>query len=216
VTPRLRRAFPTPEAVRDHLFHEHKAFRRLLTTDWRRRRLSGEDPGWALWTRPEEDSRQQSISHKLYVSPLLEQIRPAFHAVLPIITDSQAIGFKIGAELAYLTRPDKLVIYFDSREEMTRVGVFLQEQLAEFPAHGVPFTCQIDESGLLSWGMDPPDGGNTLRSWRLWLAQRLARAMIEAPPEDRVAAALERAESLGVDPVSWEPRDVVWGLDGPD
>jgi len=40
--------------------------------------------------------------------------------------------------------------------------------------------------------------------------------MIEAPPEDRVAAALERAESLGVDPVSWEPRDVVWGLDGPD
>lgn len=216
MSPRLRRAFPTPEAVRDHLFHEHKPFRRLLTTNWRRRRLSGEDPGWALWTRPEEDSRQQSISHKLYVSPLLEQIRPAFHTVLPIITDSQAIGFKIGAELPYLIRPDKLVIYFDSREEMARVGALLRAQLADVAAHGVPFTCQMDESGLLSWGMDPPDGGNTQRSWRVWLAERLARAMIEAPPEERVAAALKRAESLGVDSVSWEPRDVVWGLDGPN
>lgn len=164
----MRRAFPGPEAVRDHLFRGHEPIRRLTASDWRRRTLAGEDPGWALWTRPRDDPRSGVASHKLYVSPALDAVKPVFHAVLQTITDSEAVAFKIGAELAYLARPDKLVIYFSSREETLRVGRVLVPALREFPAHGVPFTGPLDERCLLSWGMDPPHGSGPQRSWRVW------------------------------------------------
>jgi hypothetical protein len=141
-------------------------------------------------------------------------MRPAFHAALPVITSSEAVGFKIGADLSYLARPDKIVVYFCSHEETLRVGRLLEPMLVDCPAHGVPFTCPIDGSGLVSWGMDPPDDVARQESWRLWLAQRLAEAMTEAPIDDQVDAALTHAESLGIDPTSWDPRGVVWRPDG--
>jgi len=216
VSPRLRRAFPTPEAVRDHLLQGHEPVRRLMASEWRRRALSGEDPGWALWTRPREDPRSGAASHKLYVSPGFEAIQPVFHTVIETITDSDAVAFKVGAELAYLARPDKLVIYFSGREETLRVGRLLAPALAGFPAHGVPFTGPVDEGGLLSWGMDPPHTSGSQRSWRVWLAERMAHAMAEAPPGEQLGAALSCVESLGVDAVTFEPRNVVWAGDGSD
>ena len=138
LSPHLRRAFPTLEAVRDHLFHEDEPVRRLLATSWRRRRLSGEDPGWAMWTRPPEDPREAPPTHKLYLSPRFDGIRPTVHAAMPVITASDAIGFKIGAELPYLVRPDKLVVYFTSREETLRTGRELALLLAGLP----PMACR--------------------------------------------------------------------------
>lgn len=214
VTPRLRRAFPTPDSAADHLLHGDEPLRRALTRGWRRRRFSGEDSGWALWTRPRGDPRRGHATHKLYVSPVLADLRPAFRAVIPVVTDSEALGFKVGAELPYLVRTDKLVLYFADRTEMDRVAVLLAAQLDGLVPHGVPFTCRHGTDELLSWGMDPP--GTTDESWRSWLAGQLARAMIDAPvPGERVGAALRRAAALGIDPDSWEPRAVDWERDGP-
>lgn len=213
-SPRLRRAFPTAESVGDHLLHDNERLRRLLMIGWRRRRFVGEDGGWALWTRPRGDPREGATTHKLYVSPLLDSVRPVFHAVMPIVTESGAVGFKVGAELPYLGRPDKLVIYFADKAEMDRVAGLLEPPLAGFEPHGVPFTCVIDGSGLLSWGMDPP--GKTDQSWRSWLALQLARAMTEAEPGRPVEAALQRADALGVDPKSWEPLSIDWERNGPE
>jgi len=213
-SPRLRRAFPTPESVGDHLLHENEALRHLLMSGWRRRRLAGEDVGWALWTRPRGDPRDSEPTHKLYASPVLDSVRPVFHAVMPIVTDSGAVGFKVGAELPYLGRPDKLVFYFADKAEMARVARLLDRRLADFEPHGVPFTCATGRSGLLSWGTDPP--GKTDQSWRSWLALQLARAMTEAEPDRAVDAALQRADALGVDPVSWEPLSIDWERDGPN
>jgi hypothetical protein len=212
-SPRLRRAFPTPESVGDHLLHENEALRRQLMSGWRRRRFAGEDVGWALWTRPRGDPRDGKTTHKLYASPVLDQVRPVFHAVMPIVTESDAVGFKVGAELPYLGRPDKLVFYFAGKAEMDRVAGLLEPRLAEFEPHGVPFTCAIGDGGMLSWGMDPP--GKTDTSWRSWLALQLARAMTEAEPDRAVDAALERTAALGVDPVTWEPLSIDWERDGP-
>jgi hypothetical protein len=212
-SPSLRRAFPTPESVSDHLLHDNEDLRRLLMSSWRRRRLVGEDVGWAIWTRPRGDPRDGATTHKLYVSPVLDSVRPVFHAVMPIVTESQAVGFKVGAELPYLGRPDKLVIYFADKPELYRVADLLEPRLADFEPHGVPFTCAFDGSQLLSWGTDPP--GKTGQSWRLWLALQLARAMTEAEPARGVEAALLRADALGVDPDSWEPLSVDWERDGP-
>jgi hypothetical protein len=213
-SPRLRRAFPTPESVGDHLLHDNEDLRRALMSGWRRRRFVGEDTGWAHWSRPRGDGRDGATTHKLYVSPLLECIRPAFHAVMPIVTDSGAVGFKVGAELPYLVRPDKLVVYFVDRAEMDRVASLLEPKLAGFEPHGIPFTCPYEGSGLLSWGMDPP--GKREQSWRLWLAFKLAEAMTDVEPELQVQAALRRAEVIGVDPDSWEPLSIDWERDGLD
>jgi len=213
-SPRLRRAFPTPESVSDHLLHDNEELRRLLMSGWRRRRFVGEDVGWALWTRPRGDPRDGATTHKLYVSPGIESIRPAFHAVMTIVTESQAVGFKVGAELPYLVRPDKLVIYFSDKAEMDRVAGLLEPRLTGFEPHVVPFTCAIDGNKLLSWGTDPP--GKTEQSWRSWLALQLGRAMTEAEPGRAVEAAMQRADAIGVDPESWEPLDIDWERDGPE
>jgi hypothetical protein len=181
---------------------------------WRRRRFAGEDVGWALWTRPRGDPRDSEPTHKLYVSPVLDCVRAAFHAVMPIVTESDAVGFKVGAELSYLGRPDKLVIYFADKAQMDRVAGLLEPLLADFAPHGVPFTCSFNGSQLLSWGIDPP--GRTGQSWRLWLALQLARAMTEAAPDRAVDAAIERTAALGVDPVTWEPLSIDWERDGPE
>lgn len=133
---------------------------------------------------------------------------------MPIVTESEAVGFKIGAELPYLVRPDKLVFYFADKAEMMRVARLLEPRLAAFEPHGVPFTCPFGRGGLLSWGMDPP--GKTDQSWRSWLLGHLARAMTDAEPGRGVAAALQQARVLGVDAVSWEPRSIDWERDGPD
>ena len=188
--------------------------RRLLSTGWRRRRLSGEDPGWALWTRPKGDSRDVGETHKLYISPMLDDVRPVFQAVMPSVTESEAIGFKVGAELPDLLRPDKLVVYFASRAELFRVAGVLAPRLAAFEPHGVPFTCPFGDGGMLSWGIDPP--GRTDQSWRSWLVLKLAHAMTDTEPDRGLQAALERARALGLDPVSWEPTGVDWERDGPD
>lgn len=214
MSPQLRRAFPAPESASDHLLHDDEDLRRRLTGGWRRRRFSGEDAGWALWTRPPGDPRHGHATHKLYVSPLLDGMRAAFGVVIPLLSDSGALGFKVGAELPYLLRPDKLVLYFGDRAELDRVAAALAPALAGLTPHGVPFTCRCSADGLLSWGMDPP--GATDQSWRSWLAARLARAMTDAAPPGRVAAALAQADALGVDSVTWEPRAVDWGRDGPD
>ena len=211
---RLRRAFPTPESVSDHLLHDNEDLRRLLTSGWRRRRFVGEDVGWALWTRPRGDARDGATTHKLYVSPVLDTIRPVFHAVLPIVTESQAVGFKVGAELPYLLRPDKLVIYFSDRAELDRVAGLLEPRLAGFEPHGVAFTRAFGGSPLLSWGTDPP--GRTEQSWRSWLALQLAGAIAEAEPGCAVEAALGRADAVGVDPETWEPLNIDWERDGPE
>ena len=213
-SPHLRRAFPTPESVSDHLLHDNEDLRRLLMSGWRRRRFVGEDVGWALWTRPRGDPREGVTTHKLYVSPVIDDVRPVFHAVMPLVTESQAVGFKVGAELPYLARPDKLVVYFSDKAEMDRTAGLLESLLADFEPHGVPFTCAIDGSRLLSWGTDPP--GRSEQSWRSWLALQLAGAMTEAEPDRAVAAALRRADALGVDPESWEPISIDWERDGPE
>jgi hypothetical protein len=210
-SPRLRRAFPTPESVGDHLLHDNEDLRRVLMSGWRRRRFVGEDTGWAQWTRPRGDSRDGATTHKLYVSPLLESIRPVFCAVMPTVTESRAVGFKVGAELPYLVRPDKLVVYFADRAELDRVAALLEPKLTGFEPHGIPFTCPVEGSGLLSWGMDPP--GRREQSWRLWLAFKLGEAMANAEPGGEVQAALREAEERGVDPDSWEPLNIEWESD---
>jgi hypothetical protein len=219
LTPRWRRLLPGAEAVERHLgIAPGGANRRLLDQGWTRLDAV---PGWLSWrahrAREERVGAAAGATYKLYVSPAPEALAAGFGNVLAALAAARAPQFKVGVDAWGLLRPDKIVAYFPSFERLGEAAGAVAERLGGAPAQGVPFTAEIAADGLLSWGVDPPAGDRGLlwggrESWRLWLAHRLARALLAA----RAAAsppvgvepwhfALERLRLEGVDTDSWTP-----------
>src|SRR2546425_2803776 len=214
LTPYWQRKFPTTDAVAEHLgFRTYSSTTSLLRRHWTE--ITPASNGWFAWSarHVQAEARTLHFIYKLYISPACGFIRDAFQTVVEVLADTQAIDFKIGKDLSGLLRPDKLVVYFSSIEGCQDTAVLLKEKLAGLPAHGVPFTCEIADNGLLSWGIDPPAeeqifNGQESESWRLWVTNRLATALLiaKAGASDRVEAwqyALERLRLDGVDTQSW-------------
>ncbi len=157
---------------------------------------------------------------KLYASPR----PPALPALMEILSEELhrlgAVHFKVGATAASLLRPDKLVAYFGDVEALWRAGETLAARVTDLPAQGVPFTADVSRNGLLSWGLDPGDDERPVtwlqsESWRLWLTNRLARALVAAQrrPSDSVPAgrfALDRVRLEGIDVERWIPSSARW------
>jgi hypothetical protein len=190
------------------------------------RRLAGFDPapgrGWdelppppdgrAYWRqwRPRGAAERHGERYKLYVSPKPESAAAAFDAVAAALGGARGVrGFKIGAEVDGLCRPDKLVAYFDRLDELRDGAERVRERLGGCPAHGVPFTAAITLDGLLSWGADPPVSGQV--SWRLWVSERLADYLEDAAAEPEPwRFALERLRLAGIDTETWVPTGDMW------
>jgi hypothetical protein len=158
------------------------------------------------------------------VSPACDAVPAAFGATLDVLHESAVSCFKIGAEVFGLLRPDKLVAYFPSADDLHRAADGLRARLAGCAAHGVPFTASLTEDGLLSWGMDPPrdrrsPGLEQLESWRLWVTNRLATALVSARAARQSSIepwqfALERVSLDGIDPTTWTPVSSIWSSAG--
>lgn len=229
LTPRWKRLLPTAEAVRKHLgIDRGGAHRKLLDgawtpldmqgwIGWQSRPRAGEEGGW----------RSGGPTWKLYVSPRPEALAESFGAVLEALTAARASQFKIGADAGGLLRPDKIVAYFPSYERLAAAAGAVLEHLDGAPAQGVPFSAEIGGGGLLSWGVDPPDeersvpGSGGRESWRLWVAQRLAWALLAARRERKEKGpgaedvqpwrfALDRVRLEGVDTATWAPGAALW------
>jgi hypothetical protein len=174
---------------------------------------------WISW-RPIEHRHapRDEGTFKLYVSPRPEHIREAFHALVRVLAEIPGSQFKIGPDATGLLRPDKLVAYFGNRAELDRALAALHVELAGCPAHGIPFTAGIDDDGLLSWGVDPPESERALswqqrESWRFWVATRLGGAIAIAKRAQTGAVepsrfAIERVRRHGVDVDTWTPATV--------
>jgi hypothetical protein len=156
------------------------------------------------------------VTYKLYVSPPPTLVREILRELVLQLTQSWCLGFKVAATPADLARPDKLVAYFDEREETLRAADLIRERVRGIPAHGVPFSVPIDPAGLLSWGLDPPFDAVEPTSWRLWLCSELAQAMTDCLPGDRVSSARGRLTTLGIDPDRWELSPNLSDGNGPD
>jgi hypothetical protein len=97
-----------------------------------------------------------------------------------------------------------------------QTAALLKKELSVYIAQGVPFTAQIDEKGLLSWGTDPPssdvltaiEGG----SWRLKVTDQLALAIIRAQTDEldfQQTILFVRAKlfSVGISAEDWTPEN---------
>jgi hypothetical protein len=206
--------FPDRDAVLAHLGESA-----LVDRHWIRMRSNN---GWISWqSRAPRASESSAVTWKLYVSPRPEQVRDAFHALVRVLAGIDGAPMKIGSDAAGLLRPDKLVAYFHSREDLDRAARELAPELRGCPAHGVPFTAMLDDDGLLSWGADPPDSERALswldrESWRLFVAKTLAGAMsiavqAAAPSATPSEFAIERARRHGIDVATWAPSTALWG-----
>jgi hypothetical protein len=174
-------------------------------------------PSWLCWgASSRRPPAAGGPTYKLYLSPKPEALAgDGFAAIVSALSLTRAFQFKVGAGAAGLLRPDKLVAYFWNFEALAKGASRIRERLDGMPAHGVPFTAQVGGDGLLSWGLDPPPEpglpGMGADSWRLWLARRLARAIVSAratPEPWRFA--VERLRLEGVDTDTWAPGPLVF------
>lgn len=211
LTPAWKRLLPDAAAVERHLgIGPGGPHCRLLEQGWVR---TGTSASWLSWRRRGGD-RPAGGTWKLYISPEPEALAEGFSPILDALAAARTPQLKIGADAAGLLRPDKLVAYYPSFERLAAAADAVAERLAGTPAQGVPFTSEIAGGGLLSWGVDPPEGSwSGGESWRLWLTHRLATALLAGKNAEgsNIADiepwrfALERLRLEGVDTDSWTP-----------
>ena len=226
VSPHWRRRYATPAAIATHLGLDDLTRLTLREAGWVLATRPGrERDGWFQW-RPAQsaarDGPRTTPTYKLYVSTRHESLRDVVNATLPVVAHSGATAFKVGSTEQQLCRSDKLVAYFDSRATLDETAARLTDTLRGASPHGVPFTAAITDDGLLSWGVDPPPAPQVMwrenESWRLWVTNRLAIALLSArrSPSSDLAAwefALVRLELDGVDTTTWAPDPSAWAAD---
>jgi hypothetical protein len=191
----------------------------LLRTIWKKAPDSPEMVGWNSWLiRTGESHRKARLfDFKIYVSPALDSMPDVLPAMLEVFAKHRVQQFKIGADLPGLTRPDKIVAYLEDFDHLENVGHNLAERLGNVPVHGVPFTAELCCGGLISWGMDPHETAlldwHERTSWRLWITNRLAAALLDARHSKHSEVepwrfALQRLRLDGVDTDTWTPTHV--------
>jgi hypothetical protein len=193
---------------------------RALRHTWRRTPARGRNPPWIVWSRIADDAGDaRPLRYKVYISPTLESVRDAFDTVVQILPKLRTPRFKVGRDREGMLRPDKCVVYFRSRSDQRLALRALRTALAGIEAHGVPFSAAADDSGLLSWGIDPSKTAlgvqwSHMGSWRSWVATRLATHLLATRSVrdagvSPVTFAVDRLALDGVDTQTWaavEPR----------
>jgi hypothetical protein len=170
---------------------------------------------WLMWQRP---ASGRGHNCKLYVSPTLDSLPQAFQIAVDTFVRVKCSHFKIGRTAFGLLRPDKLVAYFTSLEQLKEAAELIRASAAGIAAQGVPFTGAIDAEGLVSWGMDPPRfeqvlPGQEHQSWRQWVAGRIAvytLAARESGAENIPEFVLHRVSLDGIDTTTWSPNLAIW------
>ena len=198
---------PQSSTELDYLLHKHWFFAE-----------EAESKGWLYWYRREESFQfpnlQNSFTYKLYISPGLHDLQNVFKSSIPVLSSSQAFGFKTGNSLTQLLRSDKMIAYFENMDALTETANLLEKELAAYATQGVPFTKQLDKRGMLSWGVDPPQQddaiSNSGESWRFKVTNELAIAIIQAREEglnlERAIPFIRAKLSLaGINTNDWTP-----------
>ena len=224
LSPAWRRKYPDADAVARRLGVEPGGANfRLLARDWIQMVTPPPNDAWLAWQTRRPQTTRRSQGFKLYLSPHPDFARQAFDALAQVAAACGAYAFKTGKEINGLLRPDKMVIYFHDREPLQEMARELEARLNGCPAQGVPFTAQLGAGPLLSWGVDPPEetaapAWMRRESWRLWVTNRLAAALLTARNGGRALEpwrfAMERLRLEGVNTDLWTPLEKTQAAEG--
>jgi hypothetical protein len=170
---------------------------------------------WRAWdAESSRTPRSGEPRYKLYLSPEPAHTGRACAALLATLgTRHGPFTMKVGRELSSLLRPDRLVGYFITKDQLFETAARLRATLDGMPAQGVPFTAALGTDGLMSWGADLPVSSLLPaplhdRSWRGWVTSRLGSALgaaLQANLSSPVRFALDRVALDGVNTSTWAP-----------
>lgn len=195
-----------------------------LKDEWQQSTMAPPNNGWFVWkrkSRKKDKSSPDRIRYKLYISPSMSDTATVLRESISTLAEEEGVStFKVGKGSEGLLRPDKMVAYFASFESLAAVEKRLFSKLEGAAVQGTPFTADFSSHGLTSWGQDPPASDHLTgwlldRSWRTWIASRLASGIIAARTSPACDIepwefALEKIELLGVDLKTWSPKAEVW------
>lgn len=207
---RWRRLLPDPGAVEAYLGIGNDSTAQVLDANWHRART--QDDAWIAWSRRGVPHSTRFPAYKLYVSPSCTALPFAFFATAKALSASACVHWKVGNSALGLLRSDKMVAYFQTPADLQEAAVALGSELSGCEAHGVPFSAQIDETALLSWGIDPMPEVNTLpwlaqESWRILICRRLGASLALAKQSASSVSpahfARERLRLEGINPDTW-------------
>ncbi|WP_404390889.1 hypothetical protein [Humibacillus xanthopallidus] len=161
---------------------------------------------WHSWTATDADPT--TLVHKIYVSPTVRDVATTLGVIL---THAPLLGvpaWKVGADLAGLHRPDKIVLYLASADRADRVASAFALALGGFAAQGVPFTGQVGATGIVSRGRDVAG-----TSWRADVCRMVADSLcatrvtlgLQASAADVADEALAQLAAHGLDVETWHP-----------
>jgi hypothetical protein len=164
-------------------------------------------PGWLFFRRG--DVRKKPF--KVYLCPRPEEaarVLPGFAAALAEFRDAV---FKIAYPAQALIRPDKIVAYLSSFDDLQKFLSGLVRAMPSVSTQSVPFSAPVDDNGLFSWAVDPPGFINRhISSWRSWITREMAASASAIPQhlsEEQAAAHLKTSLVLKeIDCQSWLPR----------
>lgn len=164
---------------------------------------------WQSWTRADADPAH--LVHKVYVSPLVGDLAATLRVVLSEAPQLGVPAWKVGADLAGLHRPDKIVLYLTDAAEADHVAAALARSLGGARPQGVPFTGQVGPTALVSRGRDVAG-----TSWRAQVCRRVAEAVAASRATlGHKATAVEVSDHAltlvalgGLDVDTWHPTDV--------
>ena len=208
-TPVLRRLLPDRAASLAFLRLDRASNGRgVLDAFWSR----GDDNSpWLAFTRRQPSRQRAGQSYKLYVGVAFEELPESLPSIVGELGGNGALQFKIGTDLDGLLRPDKLIAYFPSKDALLAAAQALGPVVAKLAVHAVPFSAEIAAGGALSWGTDPANAwlGDRL-SWRQWICDKLAAALVSARGRAVEAVApwqfaLERLRLEGVNTDTFTP-----------
>jgi hypothetical protein len=216
VTPRWQRCFSDEAALGQFLGTDSGSLADAMRAQWNELDQPRATRSWRRWSlRDARDEGSRNVDdYKIYVSPTLESIPDVLPTIVDVFADKRVRLFRMGADLANLCRADKIVADLDSFEQVEEVGRALDERLGDVSAQGVPFTADLCRDGLVSWGMDPHQppvlAGHEYFSWRRWITNRLASALLDARDMPHAGVepwrfALQRVRQEGIDTGTWTP-----------
>ncbi len=214
----LKRNFNENTDTRDFVFSNSRvSLTSLLNKEWYLTTDPSKDH-WLGWSRRHFVDTSSNLTdrgdYKLYISPVIHDLPQVMNVALPILTSSNAFSFKIGNGIQGLLRPDKMVAYFNNKSSLLSAAGELKNKFNDCKVQGVPFTAQIDDKGILSWGFDPP-GSDVLDaieggSWRCRVTDQIALAIVQAKTEK-----LDHGQAIdfigsklfvtGINPYNWTP-----------
>lgn len=174
-----------------------------------------DNPGWYMFSSLRPPERQAEVTQhcKLYMSPVVNDLPRCLIRLSAVLPQLRFEAWKVGRFTYGVTRPDKICLYFSTREDAQIAAQVLAREMRGIRPQGVPFTELQDTVGLISLAMDPPrqtarSTFSTQNSWRLWVSRKVATAVIMAKqsrdyPLSPLQSALWTMQFLGVEPETW-------------